>query len=250
MAMIKCPECGKEISDRAENCPNCGFILKKKNKLLIPMLVLIVLVIFVVCGYVFFVNDKGGKSTVDSEVSVNAAKEVISVSEENKIKGYYYGLIEEALNVLEENLKFAPSLEVYGIEVTDYTIAKSSEDVRDRAINSVGRDFIGNGDLTYLGIDVHVLYSAENSLGGREEAEATLQITNNQWSLNDYKKGEGTYSNLEYIFKNLKGSSKYDDSTYTEEYKGIVYNNDEEHPWYYFAIDLNDYQNQGYSLNP
>lgn len=25
MALIKCPECGKEISDKAINCPNCGF---------------------------------------------------------------------------------------------------------------------------------------------------------------------------------------------------------------------------------
>lgn len=24
MALIKCPECGKEISDKASNCPNCG----------------------------------------------------------------------------------------------------------------------------------------------------------------------------------------------------------------------------------
>lgn len=25
MALIKCPECGKEISDRAEACPNCAY---------------------------------------------------------------------------------------------------------------------------------------------------------------------------------------------------------------------------------
>lgn len=25
MALIKCPECGKEISDKAESCPNCGY---------------------------------------------------------------------------------------------------------------------------------------------------------------------------------------------------------------------------------
>ncbi len=25
MALIKCPECGKEISDRSEGCPNCGY---------------------------------------------------------------------------------------------------------------------------------------------------------------------------------------------------------------------------------
>ena len=24
MALIKCPECGKQISDRAASCPNCG----------------------------------------------------------------------------------------------------------------------------------------------------------------------------------------------------------------------------------
>ena len=24
MALIKCPECGKDVSDRAESCPNCG----------------------------------------------------------------------------------------------------------------------------------------------------------------------------------------------------------------------------------
>ncbi len=25
MALIKCPECGKEVSDKAKSCPNCGF---------------------------------------------------------------------------------------------------------------------------------------------------------------------------------------------------------------------------------
>lgn len=25
MALIKCPECGKEISDKANSCPNCGY---------------------------------------------------------------------------------------------------------------------------------------------------------------------------------------------------------------------------------
>lgn len=29
MALIKCPECNKEISDKAESCPHCGFPLPK-----------------------------------------------------------------------------------------------------------------------------------------------------------------------------------------------------------------------------
>lgn len=32
MALIKCPECGKEISDKAEKCPHCGKILQTKQK--------------------------------------------------------------------------------------------------------------------------------------------------------------------------------------------------------------------------
>ena len=24
MALIKCPECGKDVSDKAKSCPNCG----------------------------------------------------------------------------------------------------------------------------------------------------------------------------------------------------------------------------------
>lgn len=32
MALIKCPECNKDISTSAELCPNCGYPLHKTNK--------------------------------------------------------------------------------------------------------------------------------------------------------------------------------------------------------------------------
>lgn len=32
MALIKCPECGKEVSDNATNCPNCGYPLKQPTQ--------------------------------------------------------------------------------------------------------------------------------------------------------------------------------------------------------------------------
>lgn len=32
MAIINCPECGKEISDRAETCIYCGYPLKEPMK--------------------------------------------------------------------------------------------------------------------------------------------------------------------------------------------------------------------------
>ncbi len=32
MALIRCKECGKEISDQAESCPNCGYKIKKQTQ--------------------------------------------------------------------------------------------------------------------------------------------------------------------------------------------------------------------------
>lgn len=31
MALINCPQCGKEISDKASFCPQCGFELTNAN---------------------------------------------------------------------------------------------------------------------------------------------------------------------------------------------------------------------------
>ena len=28
MAIIKCPECGHDVSNKASSCPNCGYILE------------------------------------------------------------------------------------------------------------------------------------------------------------------------------------------------------------------------------
>jgi predicted amidophosphoribosyltransferase len=38
MALINCPECKKEISDKAEACPNCGYPINnvKSDDLLCP----------------------------------------------------------------------------------------------------------------------------------------------------------------------------------------------------------------------
>lgn len=31
MALVKCPECGKEVSDKAVSCPNCAYPFEKSN---------------------------------------------------------------------------------------------------------------------------------------------------------------------------------------------------------------------------
>ena len=41
MALIKCPECGKEISDKAKACPECGYKMKKSKKKFLKLYVCI-----------------------------------------------------------------------------------------------------------------------------------------------------------------------------------------------------------------
>lgn len=53
MALINCPECGKEISDMVKRCPNCGYPIKKKTNSRIIVVTVIVLSICIIGGVVY-----------------------------------------------------------------------------------------------------------------------------------------------------------------------------------------------------
>lgn len=56
MALIQCPECGHDISDKAEKCPNCGYKIEKK-KVKMPILDSLCLLSLVLAT---FINILGG----------------------------------------------------------------------------------------------------------------------------------------------------------------------------------------------
>lgn len=52
MSLVKCKECGKEISDTAKLCPNCGVQIKQKyNKRIKIIISVIILIVISVIGY-------------------------------------------------------------------------------------------------------------------------------------------------------------------------------------------------------
>ena len=57
MALIQCRECGKEVSDQAETCPNCGIKTpskeKRKKKLIITAVTTVFIVSLVAGGSVW-----------------------------------------------------------------------------------------------------------------------------------------------------------------------------------------------------
>lgn len=52
MAMIPCPECGKEMSDSSGACPSCGYRIKasKKQKTLIRIAIVLQIVVLILCS--------------------------------------------------------------------------------------------------------------------------------------------------------------------------------------------------------
>ena len=64
MALIKCSECGKEISEEAKKCPHCGITLKntKMKKISITISIFIVLIAIVIFAiFKFYTNSKMSK---------------------------------------------------------------------------------------------------------------------------------------------------------------------------------------------
>lgn len=68
MALINCPECGKEISDTIEQCPHCGYKIKRKNfankKLLIFPIVIVAIICIVYAVKLSISNDSPASQAV------------------------------------------------------------------------------------------------------------------------------------------------------------------------------------------
>lgn len=90
MALIKCPECDKKVSDKAESCPHCGYSFKKKIEINDEKLkelkgkwnnkYLIIILVVLVIGYFLFFNGSktnntntgnGGSSTTELKPNQN-----------------------------------------------------------------------------------------------------------------------------------------------------------------------------------
>lgn len=94
MALIKCPECGKMISDQASNCPECGYPVSKNKECAVEK-----------TFSVFYIDWTNGMQMLNVEVKAKDAEEAKKV----------------ALSTLENgghpNATIAPELPGSGIQV-------------------------------------------------------------------------------------------------------------------------------------
>ena len=60
MALIKCPKCGKDISDKALSCPNCASTLSSKSKIPKTAIITIIIIALIICG-IWLISDNDSK---------------------------------------------------------------------------------------------------------------------------------------------------------------------------------------------
>ena len=77
MALIKCKECGNQVSSKAEACPNCGTTLKKK-KIGCLSAIGAVFLIFIVFGIIDSISDVSSDNIVAGSSSSTPKIEVVN----------------------------------------------------------------------------------------------------------------------------------------------------------------------------
>ncbi|MDO5446931.1 MAG: zinc ribbon domain-containing protein [Prevotellaceae bacterium] len=56
--LIKCPECGNQVSDKARKCPHCGIRLKKRSYAWVIFLLILAVVVLCAGTYIYYQQSK------------------------------------------------------------------------------------------------------------------------------------------------------------------------------------------------
>lgn len=171
MALLQCPECGRQVSSQASSCPGCGHPLRrvsskrtrrkrKKTAILIAIIVGAVLILGAIAAIIFLVMS--GNSKYDKELA-KASKRLLKAYEEQYDNN---GVLEDdRLEEISEDRDFVMNVNLGYISYLSDSINslkttgtmeeyKYSEDDRELAelIEDIGMDSLR---FTLLTIDVN-----------------------------------------------------------------------------------------------
>ena len=134
MALIKCPECGKDISDQSRKCPNCGYPIQKKTPVGKIVIIALVCLAAIIAGLVIFnVKVVAPKKNYEEAVSLYEGKEYDQAEAKFRALGdykdsaHYLDLIANARTYNEavdayNNEEYDKAEELFG-EVSDFSDA-------------------------------------------------------------------------------------------------------------------------------
>lgn len=136
MAMIKCPECGQEISSEVKCCPNCGFPIKKNRKLPVKTIgivsfILILILIPIVCVVISYNRlDENEQSDVDRVYKAISDIGTVNIYSENNIisaENLYASLSEKCQRHVKNHKELVEARNSYDKLKAEDTIKRISE---------------------------------------------------------------------------------------------------------------------------
>lgn len=233
MALIICPECGKEVSERAEKCPGCGYplspscevveettesvetpssettVAKRKKP---PKAILIAAVILIIAGIVFVLYSQSRSS--DGE-PVAAAK--ITSAKENSIRD---GKYEEVINTDAANAidSITKEYEALSEAITDYaSYIENRERVEKWYAYCMERSGQLYGEIAEDNYSQYVVISASVSKGYSEwngALSASYKVWNN--AMQDYYKAWSRLYEDAYKLFDRTVNDGYDTASYEQ----------------------------------
>lgn len=137
MALIKCKECGKEISDSVNSCPHCGYVYKKTKEMTTMKVVRIILVVAFIgialfFGFTYLVFDYIPKVKVKNEMAKYYGEwKLIDGDYENVVKMYNAEYkLKSQININKDNLESQGDNSTCGFNrpSKDYAITSYTDD--------------------------------------------------------------------------------------------------------------------------
>ncbi len=138
MALIKCNECGSDISDKASACPKCGFPLnelaatttsyfheKSKRKPNYISRIVILVLLGIASYYIYSYMNKDDKTVVTNTIKQIANQPVTIFDSEEQIQEDNYLSIPVELSTAKEvtityNVTLGPSLDVFFMDSENF----------------------------------------------------------------------------------------------------------------------------------
>lgn len=190
MALINCPECGKEISDTCESCIHCGYKLSnnsdskvkqtnKKKISIIAILLIVIAIIGIIIASILIVNSVQEKNRIEQEKQ----EQILAQEEEEKLK---------QAEIEAHKLTYEETVCYYAIEYFK-TILKDPDSLQINEVK-IARTVFGDPEDSeghYSEYVVILDYSAQNGFGGTNRETYYITMSGNKVSEHNSSSQEG-----------------------------------------------------------
>ena len=184
MALITCPECGKEISSTTSACPHCGYTLKKQKPPQVLIAVIAVVAIIIVVAVVLLLNNR---KTDNTEINFSLGPHNVGNTNNNKNDT-------EKVSTTDNPLAFGETITVH--TSCDAGIAAETVDMYTCEITPLSYEIIDENCLL-VQMRVNLLsfdYDTEQTISVRDLIGSITDVINRDgssnniacWVFNDY----------------------------------------------------------------